>query len=86
MSKKAQFRVIPGKCLKNPRTEPNLENTRLYICKLRSSLLFKTTTSSLPLPQSKQWAPYEGQYFEDKFANNSLKQKSYESRICTKLS
>jgi len=64
MSKSAKFRVIAGKCLGNP-NKIEFRKNAIYISRFRSSLLFKTKGSSLPLRQSEKLVPYEDHHFGD---------------------
>ena len=58
MSKNVKFRVYSKKMSqKSNKTE--FRKNRLYICRFRSSLLFKTNASSRPLRESEKSAPEE---------------------------
>ena len=85
MSKSAKFRVLAVEYLGNP-NKIEFRKNGIYISRLRSSLLFKTNTGFQSLRQPEKSVPYEDHHFEYQFVNNSLTQKSYESKICKKLS
>ena len=63
MPKKAKFRIIPGKYLRNP-NKVELRKRRQYVCRLISSLLFTRNVNSLPLRQSEKLVPDEDQHSE----------------------
>ena len=64
MPKTTKFTVAARKCLGNP-NEIEFRKNGIYISRHRSSLLFKTKSSSLPLRQSEKSVPYEDHHFGD---------------------